>query len=155
MFSIPGASCFKRFENCTVKLSAKETKWTSLEVRTHPSLTARRKFQNHIGQLFTYLPQYFQSYVKPLLQRRALRLNLCWQLLTQLPIINNNVTRNHALSALFYSVKNLIRPSNNNTEFWLKQIQKQNSIWVTFIFKAHYNVLLCNSFMKQSFLTWL
>ena len=26
---------FKRFENCTVKLSAKETKWTSLEVRTH------------------------------------------------------------------------------------------------------------------------
>ena len=28
-------SSFKRFENCTVKLSAKETKWTSLEVRTH------------------------------------------------------------------------------------------------------------------------
>ena len=28
---------FKRFENCTVKLSAKETKWTSLEVRTHPT----------------------------------------------------------------------------------------------------------------------
>ena len=23
------------FENCTVKLSARETKWTSLEVRTH------------------------------------------------------------------------------------------------------------------------
>ena len=29
-------SSFKRFENCTVKLSANETKWTSLvEVRTH------------------------------------------------------------------------------------------------------------------------
>ena len=26
-----------RFENCTVKLSAKETKWTSLEVKTHPT----------------------------------------------------------------------------------------------------------------------
>ena len=30
-------SSFKRFENCTVKLSAKETKWTSLEVKTHPT----------------------------------------------------------------------------------------------------------------------
>ena len=30
-------SSFKRFENCTVKLSAKETKWTSLLVRTHPT----------------------------------------------------------------------------------------------------------------------
>ena len=30
-------SNFKRFENCTVKLSAKETKWTSLKVRTHPT----------------------------------------------------------------------------------------------------------------------
>ena len=30
-------SSFKRFENYTVKLSAKETKWTSLEVRTHPT----------------------------------------------------------------------------------------------------------------------
>ena len=30
-------SSFKKFENCTVKLSAKETKWTSLEVRTHPT----------------------------------------------------------------------------------------------------------------------
>ena len=30
-------SSFKRFENCTVKLSAEETKWTSLEVRTHPT----------------------------------------------------------------------------------------------------------------------
>ena len=28
---------FKSFENYTVKLSAKETKWTSLEVRTHPT----------------------------------------------------------------------------------------------------------------------
>ena len=36
LFSIPNES-FKRFENCTVKLSAKETKWTSLEVRTHPT----------------------------------------------------------------------------------------------------------------------
>ena len=30
-------SSFKRFENCTVSLSAKETKWTSLQVRTHPT----------------------------------------------------------------------------------------------------------------------
>ena len=30
-------SSFKRFENCTVRLSAKETKWTSLEVKTHPT----------------------------------------------------------------------------------------------------------------------
>ena len=30
-------SSFKRFENGTVKLSAKETKWTSLEVKTHPT----------------------------------------------------------------------------------------------------------------------
>ena len=37
MFFILGSS-FKRFENCTVKLSAKETKWTSLEVRTHPTI---------------------------------------------------------------------------------------------------------------------
>ena len=36
LFSIPDGS-FKTFESCTVKLSAKETKWTSLEVRTHPS----------------------------------------------------------------------------------------------------------------------
>ena len=28
---------FKRFENYTVKLLAKETKWTSLEVRAHPT----------------------------------------------------------------------------------------------------------------------
>ena len=30
---------FKRFENCTVKLSAKETKWTSSEVRTQPAFS--------------------------------------------------------------------------------------------------------------------
>ena len=36
MFSIPGGS-FKSFENYTVKLWAKETKSTSLEVRTHPT----------------------------------------------------------------------------------------------------------------------
>ena len=36
LVSIPDGS-FKRFENCTVKLSAKETKWTSKEVRTHPT----------------------------------------------------------------------------------------------------------------------
>ena len=36
LFSIPDGS-FKSFENYTVKLSAKETKWTSLEVRTHPT----------------------------------------------------------------------------------------------------------------------
>ena len=28
---------FKRFENCTVMLSTKETNWTSLEARTHPT----------------------------------------------------------------------------------------------------------------------
>ena len=33
MFSIKGGS-FKSFENGAVKLSAKETKWNSLEVRT-------------------------------------------------------------------------------------------------------------------------
>ena len=36
LFSIPDGS-FESFENYTVKLSAKETKWTSLEVRTHPT----------------------------------------------------------------------------------------------------------------------
>jgi len=36
LFSIKDRS-FKRFENCRVKLSAKETKWTLLEVRTHPT----------------------------------------------------------------------------------------------------------------------
>ena len=40
LFSIPDGS-FKRFESCTVKLSAKETKWTSLFVRTHPTFRAR------------------------------------------------------------------------------------------------------------------
>ena len=34
LFSIPDGS-FNRFKNGTVKLSAKETKWTSLEVKTH------------------------------------------------------------------------------------------------------------------------
>ena len=34
MFSIPDES-FKSFETSKVKLLAKETKWTSLEVRTH------------------------------------------------------------------------------------------------------------------------
>ena len=36
-FSIPDES-FRRFKNFTVKLSAKETNWTSFEVRTHPTL---------------------------------------------------------------------------------------------------------------------
>ena len=36
LFSIPDGS-FKTFESYTVKFSAKETKWTSLEARTHPS----------------------------------------------------------------------------------------------------------------------
>ena len=36
MFFIPGGS-FRRFENCTVKVSARETKLTSLEVRTRPT----------------------------------------------------------------------------------------------------------------------
>ena len=35
-FSILGWS-FKSFENYAFKLSAKETKWTLLEVRTHPA----------------------------------------------------------------------------------------------------------------------
>ena len=34
LFSIPNGS-FWRFENCTVKVSAKETKLTLLEIRTH------------------------------------------------------------------------------------------------------------------------
>ena len=32
-----GDAYFKSFENYAVKLSAKETKWTSLELRTHPT----------------------------------------------------------------------------------------------------------------------
>ena len=36
LFSIPDGS-FKRFKNCTVKLLAKEPKWTLLVVRTHPT----------------------------------------------------------------------------------------------------------------------
>ena len=36
LFSIPDGS-FKTFENYRVKFSAKETKWTSLEARTHPT----------------------------------------------------------------------------------------------------------------------
>ena len=36
LFSIKDGS-FKSFENCTVKLSAKELKWPSSEVRTHPT----------------------------------------------------------------------------------------------------------------------
>ena len=36
LFSIKNRS-FKSFENRTVKLSGKETKWTSLEVRTYPT----------------------------------------------------------------------------------------------------------------------
>ena len=36
LFSIPDG-IFETFENYTVKFSAKETKWTSLEVRTHPT----------------------------------------------------------------------------------------------------------------------
>ena len=36
LFSILEGS-FKSFENYTVELLANETKWTSLEVRTHPT----------------------------------------------------------------------------------------------------------------------
>ena len=36
-FVFPFRREFQKFKNCTVKLSAKETKWTSLEVRTHPA----------------------------------------------------------------------------------------------------------------------
>ena len=44
---------FKSFQNCSVKLSAKETKWTSLEVRTNPNLL-ETKFQNMISGPFNY-----------------------------------------------------------------------------------------------------
>ena len=37
-FDFHSRGIFKRFENCTVKLSAKEKKWTSSEVRTRPVL---------------------------------------------------------------------------------------------------------------------
>ena len=36
-FNMGGGGGFRRFENCAVKLSAKETKWNSLAVRTHPT----------------------------------------------------------------------------------------------------------------------
>ena len=36
LFSIPDGS-LETFENYTVKFSAKERKWTSLEARTHPT----------------------------------------------------------------------------------------------------------------------
>ena len=36
LFCFPLRS-FKSFENCTIKLSVRETKWTSLEVRTNPT----------------------------------------------------------------------------------------------------------------------
>ena len=37
LFVFHSRGSFERFENCTVKLSAKETKWTSSEVRTQPT----------------------------------------------------------------------------------------------------------------------
>ena len=52
LFSIPDGS-FKSFENYTVKLLDKETKWTSLEVRTHPICleTLISKYDDHSGPL--------------------------------------------------------------------------------------------------------
>ena len=41
LFSIPDGS-FKTFESYTVKLLAKETKWTLLEVRTHPTFLEKK-----------------------------------------------------------------------------------------------------------------
>ena len=46
LFSIPDGS-FKRFENCIIKLSAKETKWTLLK---HTLLFLRLWFQNMISR---------------------------------------------------------------------------------------------------------
>ena len=40
---------FKRFENCTVTLSAKSTNWTSFEVRTHPTILENLTSKYDIG----------------------------------------------------------------------------------------------------------
>ena len=42
-------SSIKRFENCTVKLSAKETKLTSLEVTTHPTFLENLMSKYYFG----------------------------------------------------------------------------------------------------------
>ena len=52
-FPIQMGDGIKRFESCTVKLSAKETIWTSLEVRIHPSFQ-RVWFQNMISGPLSY-----------------------------------------------------------------------------------------------------
>lgn len=60
--------------------------------------------------------------------------------ISKVPIINNNAKRNHALSELFYRVKNLIRCSNDKyTVFWLKQEKN----WVTIILIDKALLVLC------------
>ena len=69
MFSINDGS-FKSFENGTAKLLAKETKWASLEVRTHPTF------------LETLISKYdFRPVMLPGLSRNG----------PQLPVINEPV----------------------------------------------------------------
>ena len=69
LFSIPDGS-FKRIENCTVKLSAKETIWTSLEVRIRPTF------------LETLISKYDFGPVKVI----PLKLKLHWDFCQTLPI---------------------------------------------------------------------
>ena len=40
---------FETFENCTVKFSAKESKWTSLEVKTHPTFLENLISKDNFG----------------------------------------------------------------------------------------------------------
>ena len=47
-FSLKDGS-FKRFENCTVKLSAKELKWPSSEVRTYPTFLETSILKYYFG----------------------------------------------------------------------------------------------------------
>ena len=66
--------CFNSFENCTVKLSAKETKWTSLMVRTHPTF------------LETLISKYHFGPVKlPGLSRNGLQGRVVWKLVNTNP----------------------------------------------------------------------
>ena len=54
MFSIKDGS-LKGFENGAVKLSATETKWTSLEVRTHPTFVETLISKNDSGPVKPFL----------------------------------------------------------------------------------------------------
>ena len=55
LFSIPDEN-FKSFENKTVKLLPKETTWTSLEVRTHPTFLETSISKS--GQLRTFAQKF-------------------------------------------------------------------------------------------------